>query len=868
MIRESAEQLSDADGAPGQLSARAAAALLKVNERTIRRAIARGELAAIKSGKSYRIALADLHRYAERDSQAVGPPAPPHLVVLPQAEAIAAMPTPLSSFIGRHDEVAAVSTLLRDPGVRLLTLTGPGGIGKTRLALAAAASVADVFGDGSVFVGLATVDRAELVLPEIGRAFGLHDTHDRSLHARVRAYLRTKRLLLLLDNFEQVLATAPLVADLAAYALDITILTTSRAPLRLSGEREFPVPPLALPDSGRATTEAGLLGSDAARLFLERARERDPLFTVDHTTAPVIAEVCIRLDGLPLAVELAAAQAKLMSPRQLLTQLAPSLPYLTAGPRDAPERQRTLRNTIAWSYDLLTSAEQALFRRLSVFVGGFTPDAATWVTTWQGTGEAGTKSAAASASVLALLGSLLDQSLLVRVIGPDDQPRFRMLETVREFGLEQLATLDESAPAAMAHAHYFLHIARSLQPAVLVRATRDPLDRLAADHANLLAALNWFDTAGSAADFVALVAVLPSFWRACSRHEEGRDWLRRALVKSDAATPVDQARIHVGLAGLLTLQGNLAEADSLLAVGLPLLRSCATPLDMCEALVWAGAKENFSLNFVAADSLLHEAMSLAEFVDEPVGRAAVTANALANRGVSAQGLGELERAVAHHQAALQLYQRHDLDLGISRSLADLGEVARARGDARTAYDYYAAALSRADDVRDMRVIAESLIGVGRFAAARGQVRPATLLLAAAEAMREQYGTGVLFEEDDEFLSQAVQMLRQSLGDANFASVWAEGRTLSRADAVAVAMLVGETAVPTAQESGVYESTAFTARELDVLRLLVTRRTTREIADELFLSPRTVQWYISTILSKLGASSRREAAARAAAAGLV
>jgi predicted ATPase len=228
-------------------------------------------------------------------------------------------------------------------------------------------------------VGLATIDRAELVLPEIGRVFGLQDTQDGGLRGRLRAYLRAKRVLLLLDNFEQVLGAAPLIAELTAEAPDLTVLVTSRAPLRLSGESELGVPPLALPDPRMTVTEAALLASDAGRLFVERTRARDPSFAVTDASAPVIAEICARLDGLPLAIELAAAQAKLLPPHLLLEQLARSLPFLTSGPRDAPERQRTLRNAIAWSYDLLSAEEQALFRRLAVFVGGFTLDAAEWV---------------------------------------------------------------------------------------------------------------------------------------------------------------------------------------------------------------------------------------------------------------------------------------------------------------------------------------------------------------------------------------------------------------------------------------------------------------------------------------------------------
>jgi excisionase family DNA binding protein len=889
VVPEPAERDGDAAGQPASVSAHNAAAMLGVHERTIRRAIARGELAATKHGGSYSIAVSDLERYAERPGRLEAAEPRARVVALPRADPVVGLPQPVSSFIGRRDDVAALCALLVDPEVRLLTLTGPGGIGKTRLALAAADAVREAFPDGTFFVALATIDRAELVLPEIGHAFGLHDTRDGGLRGRLRAYLQAKRLLLLLDNFEQVLAAAPLVAEIAAEAPGVTVLVTSRAPLRLSGERELAVPPLALPDRSKAVTEETLLASDAGRLFVERTRGPEPSFAVTDATAPAIGEICARLDGLPLAIELAAAQAKHFPPHLLLEQLATSLPVLTAGPHDAPQRQRTLRNAIAWSYDLLTPEEQTLFRRLAIFVGGFTLEAATWVSdesrgveksSSRGDPEDSPESRRRNSHQLSpithhpspitleVIGSLHEQSLLKRDLGPDGELRFAMLETVREFGLEQLAACGEAAAVARAHAAYFLRFARGLQPLVLVRATRAPLDRLSADHANLLAALIWLEAAGTAVEFVGLAASLPGFWQAYSRHQEGREWLRRALEAADTARPVDRARVQIGLACMLTLQGAHGEADALFASGLPLLRAAAAPIDLVEALVWAGANENFAVNLQRAEIFLDEAVSLAEQVDDPVARAAVAANALANRGVTARGRGDLHQAAAYHQAALDHCQRHDLDLALTRAHNDMGDVERARGDARAAFAHYAAVLERADDVRDRRVVAEALIGMGWVAATWDQPRAAALLFAAAEALREQSGTGILFPEDDAVAGETVQTLRQVLGEPAFAAAWAEGRALTRADAVGIVATVGETARQATASASPGDRTALSAREREVLRLLVARRTDREIADELFISPRTVQWYVTRILGKLGVESRHQAATRAVAAGLV
>jgi excisionase family DNA binding protein len=374
------------------LTAREAATRLGVDERTVRRAIARGELPAAKRAGAYRIAPADLERYRGcrtgrgPEGTPTGVPAPAdagrrHLIALPARPlaAAAALPIAPNPLVGREDELAALVAALRDADVRLLTLTGPGGVGKTRLALAAAAEAADDFPDGIYFVNLAPVREPALVAPAIAQVLGVREAGAEPIATRLASVLRDQRLLLVLDNFEQVVEAGPVVARLLAAGPFLKALVTSRTRLRVSGERERPVEPLGLAGSGGRPSATRMSASAAVRLFVARVQALREEFALTDENAPAVAAICRRLDGLPLAIELAAARAKMMPPATLLAQLDRRLPLLTGGARDQPDRLRTMRDAIAWSHDLLTPAEQALLRRLAVFIGGLTLDAAEWV---------------------------------------------------------------------------------------------------------------------------------------------------------------------------------------------------------------------------------------------------------------------------------------------------------------------------------------------------------------------------------------------------------------------------------------------------------------------------------------------------------
>jgi predicted ATPase len=484
-------------------------------------------------------------------------------------------PTPL---VGREDEVQAASTLLRRPGVRLLTLTGTPGIGKTRLALQVATELSGDVADGVHFVPLAPIRDPALVLTTITHAFGLRELGNQPAIELLTTYLRDRHLLLVLDNFEQVIAAAPLLAQLLEVCPELKLLVTSREVLHLRAEHQFPVPPLALPDLKRLPDSKSLPQYAAVNLFLQRARAVKPDFQLTPENAACIAEICARLDGLPLAIELAAARIKLLSPQALLARLDRRLQLLTGGAHDLPERQRTLRNTIEWSYELLHVEEQRLFRRLAAFVGGCQLSAAEALC--RALGEE-------VPTVFEGITSLIDKSLLQQVEQEEDESRLLMLETIREYGLERLEASGEAEAMRRQHATFFLAMAEEAYPKAHSAEQSTWLRRLEADHDNLRAALRWTLERQEAQMGLRLGGALHTFWKACNHDSEGRSWLAQVLAQPGAkARTIARAKALRGLGLLAFTQGDFPEAHRLLEESVSVGREmgAAGKFDLANAL--------------------------------------------------------------------------------------------------------------------------------------------------------------------------------------------------------------------------------------------------------------------------------------------
>jgi predicted ATPase/DNA-binding CsgD family transcriptional regulator len=786
-----------------------------------------------------------------------------------------------TSFVGRDRDVAAVAALLKASGVSLVTLTGPGGIGKTRLALRVAEEVRPSFPSGVTVVSLSAIHDTSLVLPTIIQAFDLRTGGDVTDLRRIEGALNGQRHLLLIDSFEHLTGEAPLISMLLAASPSLTVLVTSRAALRLSLEREYPVAPLSLVERRPGMTIAEVAASGAVELFVQRAKAVRPDFALTDENAGTIAELVARLDGLPLAIELAAVRSKVLAPRALLARLSHRLAILTGGARDMPERLRTMRDAIAWSYDLLDAEDQTLFRRLAVFDGSFSLEAAEIVTGGgdeAGEGVSGSDGKELSASppyplaplpfVLDGVASLVDKSLLVHELMGDGESRYRMLETIREFALDQLSPAGEELAIRHRHARWALALIEEARPHLYGSADQPMwLQRLTLERDAIRGALTWAFASGEDQLGALLAGSLWIYWFSTDNVREGSAWLEQALERIEGAPDETRMRVLCG-AGFLSLVR--LEFDHSRQV-------------LTELIEFAKAKENlhfigwgeFGLGIIEQDlgkpaaAQCHFEAALdafRHFSDRP----SLAATATQNLGLVVSRQGDHERGAALIESALATFRQLGFELGIALSSRFLGQVMRAKGDDVRAVPFLLDSLRVTRTITQQWHIANALEALAGIAAGHGQAPLAATLFGAIELFREQASAPLepaLQAEHD----RVVAMLRSELGEAAFASAWAAGREMPVEQAIVEAGGVNPGGVASAPPPAAVTAAGelgLTPREIEVLRLLAEGRSTGEIAEMLFISPRTVSTHVASILGKLNVPTRSAAVALALRTHLV
>jgi predicted ATPase/class 3 adenylate cyclase len=705
------------------------------------------------------------------------------------------LPRQTTPLVGRERELAETQERLLRPDVRLMTLTGPGGTGKTRLAQQLAAEVLEDFGDGVAYVALAPISDPALVASAIAQALGIVELAGRPLLETLRDYLTDKQLLLVLDNFEHLPSAAPLVGDLLAACPRLKVLVTSRAVLHVYGEHDYAVPPLGLPSRSATPSFEDLAQYEAVRLFVERAQAVKADFVVTARSAPAVAEICHRLDGLPLGIELAAARVRLLPPESMLVRMDRRLPLLTGGARDLPLRHQTLRSAIAWSFDLLGEPEQTLFRRLPVFAGGCTLEAAEaicggWETGVSSVAPRGLESTTPDERVLAPVdvldgvASLLDKSLLREEQHPLGEPRLLMLETIREYGLELIETSGEAAEVRRRHAVYYLRLAEEAEPKLHGPDQVAWLDRLESEHDNLGAVLSWSQAQPEGAETTLRLAnALLWFWLVRGYYAEGRRAFEAALAARNEVSLMVRAKALRCAGHLTQYQRDFARSGQLLNESLDLARTLGDRHGVAATMSLLGETARFQADFGHATDLLEESLTL----QQELGDRWASYHTLYRLGEAARDQGLNARATALHEESLTIRRAFGDTRGIAASLQCLGLLAVARGDSANAASILKEGLATHRATRNKLGISNCLEGLAGVALAQNRPAEAACLLGAIEAILEtvggstlQWGARARYERDRD-------AARAELDPDTFAAAWAEGRAMGLEHAVEYAL---------------------------------------------------------------------------------
>ncbi len=837
-------------------------------------------------------------------------------VELPRPFQTEPIPRPLTPLVGRTRELDSAIGFLSQPDLRLITLTGPGGVGKTRLALRIA-SWADESEEWEVaFVNLSAIRDAALVRAAIAEALGIPVGDPSTLMSRLVQSIGRAQLLIIIDNFEHVISEAVVVVDLLQNCQNLKILVTSRMPLHVLGEQEFTVPPLVVPHLEAPLTLDALATNDAVALFVQRARAANPQFELTERNLDVVAQICARLDGLPLALELAAARIKIFAAESLLKRLSDRLDVLTGGPRDLPSRQRTMRDAIRWSYDLLSPAEQVVFRRLAIFSGSFSLGAATEIVDFPAEED---QAAGDPIDVLDCMLSLLDKSLIIRVDEGDNEYRFRMLETIREFGLHRQQDAGETAELRRRVLRYFTDLVVSFEFDLIGPNQHLILRRLDHELGNLRLALQaGLDLGGDAsADGVRLASGLWRYWLVRGQLSEGSRWLSRSL-NSASDVPAGVRALALNNLGNLALElSQYTKSQACYMQSMELYQSIDDNSGMGDELNNLGLLELIQGKFDAARELLGRSLAIRRQIGDTI----ALPTTLSNLGDIACFEEDYEVAAAYHAEALAIRREIGNKRGIAISLSNLGMVAYLHGDLDAAAAWYDEGMTYAQEVDDQFGKAGILLGQGKIAVRRGSLTAGMHLLTQALYILRQMGSRRLMADvvdalaaaaaTDGRFSQAARLigstttmreghqigithrskteindlltdLHRQLGEEGFTTAFDAGKRLTLENAVdesieLAQLIVASEAERIARERVMAESSAgdvaadelgLTPREREVLNLLALGMSDKEIADELYISPRTAMTHVGNILSKLGVNKRTLAASVAVRRGLV